>query len=95
MSYAQTPPPFPAVIYEEPDSQRVLLFLNDKLAATVLETSVALQMEPERTFAILRKLEEAGLVRSSGAGLGPFSGTYAPAEPGVRLSRQIRSWKKA
>src|SRR6266480_216807 len=94
VSYAQSQPPFPAFIYEDPDTQRVLLFLTDKLAATVLEISTALQIDPERTVEILRKLESADLVRSSGTGLGPLSGIYSPAEPGVRLTRQIRSWKK-
>lgn len=83
------------LLFSEPDAQRVLLYLTDKLAATIFQVAPAVQLDPDRVREMVHALEEAGLVDGAPAGAGSFGGVYAPTAAGVRAAREIRSWKRA
>lgn len=94
MSYAPKEDPVRSLLYAEPDAQRVLLFLAEKLAATALQVAGALRLEPERAREILERLQEAGLVDQKGGASGPLGGVYAPTRSGVGAAWDLRSNKK-
>jgi hypothetical protein len=86
---------YPGVLYEDEQTQTVLLYLVEKLAATVLNVASDTRIEPDRANQILSLLESAGLVRLTGPLREPYGGVYSPTEAGLRAGRAIRSWASA
>lgn len=95
MAYAPLEDPVQRLLYTEPDTQRVLLYLVDKLAATSFQVATVVQLDPDRTHELLRKLEEVQLVSSRRAGLAGSGGVYRPTEAGIRAAWDLRSRKSA
>ena len=94
MAYAPREDPARSLLYQEPDAQRVLLFVTDKLASTALQVAGGLRMEPERTRDVLAHLQEAGLVDQQSGSTGPYGGVFTPTRAGVAAAWDLRSTKK-
>ncbi len=92
--YAPEVDPVRNLLYGEPDAQRVLLFLTDKLAATSLQVAGGLHLDPDRTRDVLVRLQETGLANQEGSSAGPMGGVYAPTRAGIGAAWDLRSAKK-
>ena len=95
MAYSPREDPVQRLLYTEPDTQRVLLYLIDKLAATPFQVAAAIQLDPDRTHELLKELEDVQLLKRRGAGLANSGGVYSPTETGVRAAWDLRSRKRA
>lgn len=92
--YTPSEDPVRKLLYTEPDAQRVLLYLTEKLAATIFQIAGAIAVDPDRVREMVRVLEEAGLIQGAGTSSGAYGGVYAPTAAGVRAGRELRTVKR-
>jgi DNA-binding MarR family transcriptional regulator len=78
-----------------PSARRILRYLAERRAVTVLEIAPIVGIDPEWTSEILRELERERLVRrgsSSGIEVGGIVGSiYSPTPAGLDVARRIRA----